>query len=65
MESIRCPALLIGGSDDVFCPPYLVKEMADAIAGARFDEFEDAGHDLHRSAAGRFGATVNEWLSLH
>jgi valacyclovir hydrolase len=63
--NIRCPALLIAGGDDVFCPPYLVKEMADAMPAARYDEFEGAGHDLHRSAAGRFGATVNDWLSLH
>ncbi|MGC4944141.1 alpha/beta fold hydrolase [Kribbella sp. DT2] len=63
--SIRCPALLIAGSDDVFCPPYLVKEMADAIDGARYDEFEGAGHDLHRSAAGRFGGTLSDWLSRH
>jgi valacyclovir hydrolase len=63
--SIRCPALLIVGSDDVFCPPYLVKEMADAIDGARYDEFEGAGHDLHRSAAGRFSATLADWLGRH
>ncbi|MEV6284813.1 alpha/beta hydrolase [Kribbella sp. NPDC051770] len=63
--NIRCPALLIAGSEDVFCPPALVQEMADAMPAARFEEFDGAGHDLHRSAAGRFLRTLNDWLSAH
>ncbi|WP_432949450.1 alpha/beta fold hydrolase [Kribbella sp. CA-253562] len=62
---ISCPALLIAGSEDPFCPPYLVEKLAAQIPSARFELFEYANHDLHYSSPQRFTNTVVDWLTSH
>lgn len=62
--SITCPALLIAGSDDTFCPPGLVRDMAGAIARGRYLE-ADGGHDLYYSHRGWLTSTIIAWLSSH
>ena len=49
---ITCPVLMITGSDDEFCPPGLVAEMAGAIRCGEFLEVAGAGHPVHRLAPG-------------
>ena len=61
---ITCPALLIAGTHDPFCPPALVQEMAEAIPRGTYMEAE-GGHDLHLSHRGWLAATVVDWLSDH
>jgi valacyclovir hydrolase len=61
---ITCPALLIGGTYDPFCPPALVQEMADAIARGTYVQ-ADGGHDLHLSHSGWLVSTIVDWLSDH
>ncbi len=41
---ITAPALVIGFSDDLTLPPYLGREVADAIPGGQYVEIADAGH---------------------
>jgi valacyclovir hydrolase len=64
-ELITCPALLIAGTYDPFCPPDLVREMADAMPRGEFREAAGAGHDVHQSHHRWLAAAVLDWLSSH
>ena len=59
-----CPALLMVGTYDLFCPPSLVREMADALPGGSFLEL-GAGHDVHRSDPDWLISTVTDWVGDH
>jgi pimeloyl-ACP methyl ester carboxylesterase len=56
---------LITGTDDPFCPPSLVREMADAMTGGDFLEAPGAGHDVHQSHPDWLVSTVVDWLGDH
>ncbi|CQD10517.1 alpha/beta hydrolase [Mycobacterium europaeum] len=43
-RSIATPVLVIGFSDDVLTPPYLGREVADALPNGRYLQIADAGH---------------------
>jgi O-succinylbenzoate synthase len=43
-RSIAAPVLVIGFSDDVVTPPYLGREVADALPHGRYLQIPDAGH---------------------
>ncbi|MEV0250331.1 alpha/beta hydrolase [Nocardia sp. NPDC050712] len=43
-RGITVPCLSVGFADDRMIPPYLSREVADAIPGARYQEIPDAGH---------------------
>jgi pimeloyl-ACP methyl ester carboxylesterase len=43
-RSIAAPALVIGFSDDVVTPPYLGREVADAMPNGRYLQIPDTGH---------------------
>lgn len=62
---VRCPALLITGTHDPFCPPSLVREMAEAIPRGRYLEAPGGTHDLHLSHARWLVSTVDAWLTDH
>jgi valacyclovir hydrolase len=62
---VTCPALLITGTYDQFCPPDLVREMAEAIPGGEFLEAPGAGHDVHQSQPDWLVSTVVDWLGDH
>jgi pimeloyl-ACP methyl ester carboxylesterase len=44
LADIRCPTLVISGGRDRAYPPGLVRELVDAIPGARHIDFPKAGH---------------------
>jgi valacyclovir hydrolase len=62
---ISCPTLLITGTHDPFCPPSLVREMAEAIPRGRYLEAPGGGHDIHLSHSGWLASTIVNWLSDH
>ncbi|MEV0720092.1 alpha/beta hydrolase [Asanoa sp. NPDC050611] len=62
---ITCPALLVTGTYDPYCPPDLVREMADAIRRGQFLEMPGAGHDVHLSHGGALVRTIVSWLGDH
>ena len=62
--SISCPALLIAGSADAFCPPAVVRDMASAIPRGRYLEV-DGGHDLYLSHRHLLVSAIIGWLSEH
>jgi pimeloyl-ACP methyl ester carboxylesterase len=43
-RGIHTPTLVLGFADDVVTPPYLGKEVADAIPGAKYQLIADTGH---------------------
>ncbi|MEV6772824.1 alpha/beta hydrolase [Nocardia sp. NPDC051030] len=43
-RGIKVPCLSVGFADDRMIPPYLSREVADVIPGARYQEVPDAGH---------------------
>jgi len=43
-RAVSVPALVVAFADDVMIPPYLSREVADAIPGARYAEVPAAGH---------------------
>ncbi|GAA3869999.1 alpha/beta fold hydrolase [Saccharothrix violaceirubra] len=44
LRGVTVPCLVVGFADDRVLPPYLAREVADAIPGARYAEVADAGH---------------------
>lgn len=62
---IRCPSLLITGTHDPFCPPSMVRDLAEAIPRGQFREASEAGHDVHLSHGGWLVSTVVAWLTEH
>ncbi|GAA3486524.1 alpha/beta fold hydrolase [Streptomyces cremeus] len=44
LAAVDCPTLAVGFHYDTQMPPALVKEVADLIEGARFEEVADCGH---------------------
>lgn len=63
--AIACPALLIAGASDPFCPAAVIRELAEAIPRGRFVEVPGVGHDVHHEAAGVFLPLVLGWLEDH
>jgi len=63
--AIRCPALLITGTNDPFCPPSMVRELAEAIPRGTYLEAQGGGHDVHLSHAGWLVSTIAAWLTDH
>ncbi len=43
-RNIAAPVLVIGFSDDVITPPYLGREVADALPNGRYLQIPDTGH---------------------
>lgn len=62
LATIRCPTLVLCGRDDVVTPPDVNREIADGIAGARFEMFDDCGHLLPLEQSERLTQVLREWL---
>jgi valacyclovir hydrolase len=62
---IRCPALLVAGTYDKFCPPEKTRELAEAIPRGQFAEAHGAGHAVHISHADWLSDTALHWLAGH
>ncbi|MDQ3824794.1 MAG: alpha/beta hydrolase [Actinomycetota bacterium] len=43
-STITVPSLVIGFADDLMTPPYLAREVAEAIPEARYEEISGCGH---------------------
>jgi valacyclovir hydrolase len=62
---IRCPALLMAGTYDTFCPPEQARELAEVIPRGQFTEVHGAGHEVHVSHGDWLSATALRWLAEH
>ena len=62
---ITCPALLVAGTYDPYCPPGLTRELAALIPRGQFLEAPGAGHEVHLSHAGWLADQLTRWLADH
>jgi pimeloyl-ACP methyl ester carboxylesterase len=62
LKDIRCPAQAIVGRQDKLTPPDVVREIADSIAGARFDIIENCGHLSPLEKPAEVTALMKGWL---
>lgn len=63
LAGIRCPALVVTGERDVFCPPRASEIIAGALLGARLEIVPRVGHCLHWEDAEGFNRLVLDFLS--
>lgn len=64
LATIRVPTLVVVGESDVISPPAEMREMADAIAGARFVTIPNAGHMSPLEQPAAFNDALRAFLSL-
>jgi pimeloyl-ACP methyl ester carboxylesterase len=62
IAAIRCPALVIAGEHDPYCPPKASEMIAHAIAGAEFAVIEDAGHCLQFEASDDLNRRITDFI---
>ena len=62
---ITCPALIVAGTYDAYCPPDLTRELAALIPKGRFLEAPGAGHEVHLSHAAWLAGQLTRWLADH
>lgn len=58
-----CPVLVVAGGEDRTTPPAEVAQVASAIAGARLELVEGAGHYLHAERPDRVAGLVEELVA--
>lgn len=62
LAHIKCPVLVIAGSDDPITTAADCRELADAIPGAEFVEIPDAGHLSNLDNPAAFNEAVGTFL---
>src|SRR5262249_52715188 len=65
LGAIACPTLVVCGALDQVTPADEMKQIAGAIAGARFVPIADAGHLAHIEAPGAFLHAVETFLDAN
>ncbi|WP_258017653.1 alpha/beta fold hydrolase [Streptomyces noursei] len=64
LARITAPTLVVSGSQDLIVPPHHQRELADAIAGARYVVL-DSGHALPFELPEVFARTLTEFVDRH
>lgn len=63
MTKIKCPALVVHGEKDRFCPLHTHSEyITTHIDGSRLHVIPDGGHDVHKHPTNEFNSVVEEFL---
>lgn len=62
LKEIRCPTLVIAGSDDAGTPPAMGKAIADWVSGARFELIPSASHLCNVEQANAFNGLLADFL---
>jgi 3-oxoadipate enol-lactonase len=63
LETIAVPTLVIVGDEDKPTPPALSEELAHAIAGAKLEVIEGAGHLTNAEKPARFNGLIDAFLA--
>jgi pimeloyl-ACP methyl ester carboxylesterase len=63
LGTIRCPALVLTGSDDAWSPPAAHEAIAAGIPGARLVIVPKSGHMSTMERPAEVAAAMREWLS--
>jgi pimeloyl-ACP methyl ester carboxylesterase len=64
LPGIRCPTLLLCGSDDLWSPPARHEEMQRAITGARLEIIEQSGHMVTLEQPQAVSGALAAWLAM-
>ncbi|MFD9720133.1 alpha/beta fold hydrolase [Streptomyces sp. NPDC059076] len=64
-ERITVPTLVIGFADDLMIPPWLSREVADAVPGAQYAEIADCGHFGYLERPDAVNASILRFLAEH
>jgi pimeloyl-ACP methyl ester carboxylesterase len=62
LEGYRVPTLLVAGTEDAFFSVEALREVADAIPGARIEVLAGAGHSAYFEQADAFNRLVESFL---
>lgn len=65
LAAIRCPTLIVGGTEDPGAPAEALTRMNQQIAGSQLVMLEGAGHLSNIDQSGPFTATLTEFLRRH
>ena len=65
LADIQCPALIIGGEQDMFTPKWMANEVASGIPNSELHLYEGAGHAFHWERIADFNPRVRDWLLAH
>lgn len=63
LAALTCPALVIGGEDDVLTPPKLAHELAGLLAGASLALLPAVGHVPMLEAPAATASAIRGWLA--
>lgn len=63
LRAIRCPTLVAVGDSDQLTPHEHAREIADGIAGARFELVPECGHMLTMEQPERINTLLLDWLA--
>jgi 3-oxoadipate enol-lactonase len=63
LADIRCPALVVVGSDDAVTPPVESAAMAELIPGARLEQIEGAAHLSNLENPGAFNRIIRDFIA--
>lgn len=63
LPDIRCPVLVIVGSEDAVTPPVESASMADSIPGARLEQIEGAAHLSNMETPREFNRIVRDFIA--
>lgn len=63
LGSIKCPALLVAGTEDRNAPVQTMQKMASRMPDARFRVLEGAGHMLHQEQPAAFNSLLADFLN--
>jgi pimeloyl-ACP methyl ester carboxylesterase len=65
LGTIRQPALIIGGRDDIFTPFWMAEEVASGIPNSELHMYDRSGHAFHWEQLEDFNPRVLGWLKKH
>ncbi len=65
LDEIKAPTLVIAGRDDFLFPPEHQVALAAAIAGARLQIIERAGHNAHSERPAQVIEAITDFVTAH
>lgn len=63
LKDMRCPVQIIGGREDALTPPEITREIADGIAGARYNVIQNCGHLSPLEKPDEVNQLMRQWLA--
>ncbi len=63
LKALTCPALVIGGADDVLVPPGNTQEIAACIPDATYQSLENCGHIIPLEQPTRLVGLLRNWVA--